>query len=266
MWIPVSERQTEGLATCCGHSVKPISLSRLSPPWEAVRMELLLYFCWCHTLSVTQKQNLKSSGSTGWSLRTPCMKDTMTVCVCVWERNRGKEERRRECVYCTSQHLKSEHRARCPEFNLNCSAPWDVTWVHSGRWGGLSVHDVLTLWLCLSASGLSHSLQSGRFATDITAASVSPVSLGAPGCPSHCGAFSRAGARLCCSASTRGNACSHPWAAWAGGNLWTKQRCHWQEFKSWNLRLYLINADTYRDGHQEIICTPIMFFLKIQLS
>lgn len=121
-------------------------------------------------------------------------------------------------------------------------------WQMRGPLGPRCAH-TLAASVCLWAFSLS--LQSGRFAPDITAALVSPVSLRAPGCPSHCDAFSLAGARLCCSASTRGSACSHPWAAWAGGNLWTKQRCHSQESKSWN--------DAYRDRHREIICTPVMF-------
>lgn len=99
MWIPESELQTEGLATCCGHSVKQISLSRPSPPWEAVRMELLLYFCWCHTLSVTQKQSLKIIWQHRVLIKNPSHeRHNDCVCLCVRKKQRKGREKG-ESVY-----------------------------------------------------------------------------------------------------------------------------------------------------------------------
>lgn len=71
--------------------------------------------------------------------------------------------------------------------------------------------------VCLARGFLS--LLSGCFISDIMAASAVPASLRALRCLNRCGAFSPSGARLYCSASKRGSACTPLWAAQAGGNL-----------------------------------------------
>lgn len=55
-----------------------------------------------------------------------------------------------------------------------------------------------------------------------TGALSSLASLRALLCLSHCDAFSHEEAPLYCTASMTGSACSHPWAAQAGGNLGTR--------------------------------------------
>lgn len=91
-------------------------------------------------------------------------------------------------------------------------------WQTGGGWGGS--------WSTLCSSSGCVCLWSDCFTSHITGASVSLASLRDPGCPSHCGAFSLEGAQLCCSVSTRGSACTRPWAALAGGNLGTKHTCY----------------------------------------
>lgn len=85
----------------------------------------------------------------------------------------------------------------------------------------------------LAASRLS---LSPCFTLKVTTATASPASLRGRVRPSHCGASSRGGAQLCCSASMKVNACSHLWLSWAGGTLVGKmkycvtQRCEKVEY------------------------------------
>ncbi len=131
-------------------------------------------------------------------------------------------------------------------------------WPMGGPRGPRCVHT-----LAVSASGFPLWLWFGCFQLDITAASVSPASLRALGCLSHCGASSLAGARLCCSVSTRGSACTRLWAAQTGGNLGTKQRVI-----NRNKVIKDRNTDVKENRHKEDTLHTHCFTLleKIQLT
>lgn len=75
----------------------------------------------------------------------------------------------------------------------------------------------------LAASGPGLSL-SPCFTLEVTTATASPASLRGRVRPSHCGASSRGGAQLCCSASMKVNACSRLWLSWAGETLVGKRK------------------------------------------
>lgn len=79
--------------------------------------------------------------------------------MCLFEREVKKEKResgRRECILHISTSLvKLQSTVSRVQPELVYSAPWNIMWVHGGRWGGVLVRSVCPLWLCLSGTGLS---------------------------------------------------------------------------------------------------------------